>query len=221
LKPLQTYFAYELAVLVHLPSVFDCLSVHSCIFPRDLLMDAGFTEAPAVITDYFDPVNFDLDLKDLYILIISRWAKSERLDAIQQPPKFILPLLEIYVRGFQGTAAMHYHDFLNKRTSAGQEAGFWSFWTPLRDAIANANLPFDAFKHYDSFHANGAVQKSSKLRRLSRRFNAIERKVTQMEQHMRDELQLQVGHLSLQESRESIKQSKKAIEESKRVKMRM
>lgn len=160
---------------------------------------------------------------ELYIFIISRWAKNERLEAIQQPLEFVVPLLDLHVNRFQATAAKYYHGFLTDRGPFGEASGFQSFWKPLRDAIEQANIAFDAFKqYYDSFHANSAVdvQMSNKLRTLSEKFDAIMRKTTRMEQHMRDELQLQVGYFSLQESKESIKQSKLSMEESKRVKMR-
>jgi hypothetical protein len=193
------------------------MPTHTCIIPQDLAMDVGFTNAPGTI----GTLKNVLGLCELYILIISQWAESERLEAIQQPLIFILPLLEVYANRFHAVAASHYHTFLSERGSAEGTSGFESFWTPVRDALVDATLPFDAFTQYDSCHADGAVQKTSKLQKLSKRFDVILRKATRMEQHMRDEMQLQVGHLSLQESKESIKQSKIAIEESKRVKMRM
>jgi hypothetical protein len=86
--------------------------------------------------------------------------------------------------------------------------------------MVNPTGPFEAFRHYDSCHANGVVQQPSKLQIASRRLDHLLQNASKLERHMLEELQLQVGHLILQESKESIKQSQIAIEESKRVKMR-
>jgi hypothetical protein len=204
--------------LIRLPDLVDTLAVHTSTIPRDLSMDLSITQAPAIMEGPFDFAI--LELNELYILLISRWAEDERLEAIQQPLNFVVLLLELHVNRFQAKAAKHYTEFLSNRDSVDEASCFQSCWKPVRDAIEMATFAFDAFKQYDVCHANGAVQKSNRLQKLSKRFDAIMRKVVQMEQHMRDELHLQVGHSSLQESKESIKQSKIAIEESKRVKMR-
>jgi hypothetical protein len=189
-------------------------------------MDSSFTEAPAIVfglAPILIPPNerlATLRTTALYILMLSRWANDERVDANEQPLKFLLPLLELHVSRFQAAAAKQYRDFLQDRDSKGGTEGFQSSWRPLRDAVVDATLPIEAFKRYDVCHTSGIVQRCSKVQRLLKRFDHVSRRVSQFEQHMRDELQLQVGHSSLQESRESIKQSKIAIEESKRVKMR-
>lgn len=191
-------------------------------------MDLDFTDAPAISVQGVapDPVHLwsqapaTLNLAELCILMISRWESVERIDANEHPLRFLFPLLELYVNRFEAIAVNSYHKFLEERASTSPASGFESSWRPLRDAMVSATLPFEAFKQYDSCHANGALQQSSKLPRLLRRFDHLLKEASQFEQHIRDELQLQVGHLSLRESRESIKQSKLAMEESKRVKMR-
>jgi tryptophan 2,3-dioxygenase len=203
---------------MHLSVLSDTLAVYTSTFPRDLSMDLGITRAPAVMVR---PAGWAfLELSELYIILITRWAEDERLEAIQKPLNFVILLLDLHVNRFQALAAKHYTDFLEIRDSVFGASAFEPCWKPLRDAIELATFAFDAFKQYDSCHANGANQRSSRLQKLTKRFDAVMRKAAQMEQHMRDELHLRVGHSSLQESKESIKQSKIAIEESKRVKMR-
>lgn len=162
-----------------------------------------------------------LSMQDLYVLMIQRWTDNERLDANKQPLSFLTPLLELRINQFQTTAAQCYHKFTYERASSHAESAFDSSWRPMRDAILEASHSFEAFDQYDLCHANGDVQKSFKFQRLLKRFTRVLTNASRMEQHIRDDLQLQVGHLSLEESRESIKQSKVALEESKRVKMRM
>lgn len=159
-------------------------------------------------------------LPNLYVEMISQWASADLVDANEQPVKFLVPMLELRVDCFQLLAIRCYEKFRADRPHPDAER-FTSSWIPLRDAAMNGTLPFEAFKRYDSCHFNGAVQQSNKLQELLSKYHDVRARMLELEQHVRDELQLQVGHLSLLESRESIKQSKIAIEESKRVKMRM
>jgi hypothetical protein len=178
----------------------------------------------AVALDYNSNLVWDgkfsqLSLIDLYTFMVSGWTDSERTDANGQPLKFLVPLLELSLNRFEALASLYYERLLSEREDASAEV-FASIWRPLRDTMVTAKLLPDAFKQYDSCHANGAIQKSSKVQYMLRRFIYLHESVAQLEQHMRDDQQLEVGHLSLQESKESIKQSKAALEESKRVKMR-
>ena len=198
-------------------------------------MDVSVTQSPGMVffesstnsTVPMPQTRAGLFLKEVYALIISRWGKNERIDANEQPLNFLLPVLELYVNQLQAKVASRYAHFLRNRDNNDGISGFRSSWTPVRDVMVDAGLPFEAFKQYDSCYANGALQKSSKVQRLLARFHHALDTASHVEQQIRDELSLQVSHLSLEESRksiqqsrESIRQSRIAVEESKRVKMR-
>ena len=185
------------------------------MLPRDIAMTLGFTRPPTVDRDLRQ-----VSLVELYVTMVSKWAESERIEANDQPLRFLIPLLELNVNRFQALASYYNGVFLSQRADPEADV-FASVWRPLRGVMVNAKVPFEAFKQYDSCYAERALQNSIKLQYILRRFNCVNETVLQLEQHVRDDLQLQVGHLSLQESKESIKQSKIALEESKRVKMRM
>lgn len=159
-------------------------------------------------------------LGSTYVDIIRQWASADLVDANKQPVKFLIPLMELRVDCFQYSAMSCYREFRANRAKPDTE-DFTVLWRKLRDATIDGTLLFEAFKQYDSCHFDGGVQQSSNLQKLLSRHKGILARALELEQHVRDELQLQVGHLSLMESKESIKQSKIAIEESKRVKMRM
>ena len=191
----------------------------SMIAPDMRLLDVGYSGVEEHLAQ--------LSLIDVYSFMLSKWADCERIDANEQPLKFLVPLLELCLRRFEAVASFYYRLFLVSREKVNADV-FASSWRPLRDAIMTAKLLPKAIIQYDSCHAGGALQKSGKLQQILRRFAYLHEIAVQLEQHVRDDLQLQVGHLSLQESRESIKQSeiaikvsKVALEESKRVKMRM
>jgi hypothetical protein len=208
--------------LVYLPEDWNAAEVQISTLPRDIFMDLNFTEIPAIDFQYTQRAvtHAMLDLAQLYSLMISRWSTDERIEANEQPLRFLVPLLELYVGQFQAIITYHYKNFRRLRAHPDEGDAFSDSWRPLRDAMVNPTWPFEAFRQYDSCHANGVVQRSSKLQRASKRFDRLLQNASKLERHMLEELQLQVGHLSLQESKESIKQSKIAIEESKRVKMR-
>lgn len=216
-------------VLIIIPPSDDSRQVHLSTLPHDIFVDLQFTEAPDILVDHelntneVSSVEQDatLNLRGLYTIMIKRWTNAERIDANEQPLKFLLPILELYVNQFQARASKYYDQFLHHENGdTAQASNFESLWMPLRTMMVAATWPFDAFKRYDSCYANGMVQKSSGLVELSSRFDSLQERVSKIEQHMRDGLQLQVGELSLQESKESIKQSKISVQESKRVKMR-
>lgn len=217
------------SVLISLPLDDNVHGVHASMLPQAIPMDPKLVEVTGNAHQSMLPSRFEslsvpirptiMNLVEVYIIMLSRWGPCDFIDANEQPLKLLLPVLELHFNRYQATATHHYRIFLEERGGASA-SGFESLWRPLRDTMVSAALPFEVFKRYDSFHADGAVQQSPKLQRLLKRFDHICKRVSQFEQPMRDELQLEVGHLNLEESKESIKQSKIAIEESKRLKMR-
>lgn len=207
-------------ILMCLPQFHDVYEVLISIIPWEISMDLSFKTF--LRRFQLSPTEHSvqlLSLVELYVEMISRFPTDEMLDANEVPLKFLVPLLKVLVNQFQAIAAYHYHTFTERRSDANEASGFVSLWRPLRDEMMAASLMFEAFKQYDMCHAHGVVQQTTKLQDLSRRFHYLQGRISHLEQHIRDELQLQVGNSSLQESRESIKQSKMAREESKSVKM--
>lgn len=184
----------------------------SCLFVS-VLISLPYGSYFSKITGNYIPFN------SIFVETINQWASADLVDANEQPLKFLTPMLEMSVERLQSAATSCYEKFRTERTK--QDALTFEYsWRPLRDAVVDEALPLEAFKQYDSYHFNGAVQESSKLQQLIRQYDDVHARLLELEQHIRDELQLQVGYLSLLESKESINQSKIALQESKRVKMR-
>lgn len=184
----------------------------SCLLDS-VLISMPYTADFSKVTGNYTPATL------IFVETISQWTSEELVDANEQPLKYLIPLLEWRVNHFQSSATICYEKFRADRDK--QDALIFEHsWRPLRDALLDGPLPWEAFKEYDAYHFDGAVQQSSKLQQLIRQYHVVHARVLELEQHIRDELQLQVGYLSLLESKESIKQSKIALEESKRVKMR-
>jgi hypothetical protein len=215
-------------VLLHIPLYHSDGAVLIASLPREIAMDPKNSEPPGNNTYHYMRRGERpsalwseklLNLPKIYSLMLSDWSEAQLASANDQPLEYIIPLLELYVNRFQAVITRHYGKFLDLRNDP-TDSGFRSEWRPLRDALVNAAMPFEAVRQYKPLNTPGTVYDHPNVQRLLKRFDHLHKTASQFEQHMRDDLQLQVGYLSLLESKESIRQSKIALEESKRVKMR-
>lgn len=208
--------------------------MHLLTLPQNLAMDMSFAKAPATNRASRDDASSDkqlfnrflryprsdFDLKEVYVTMLLKWVCTDRVDANEQPLEFFSLMLDLYLHRLQAVAVHYYGLFLEGRENVHLPR-FEEYWRPLRDAMVNATLTSEAFERYSAHHFKDAIQQSTKSQKVLWRFDNLRKCISEFEQHIRDELQLQVGHLSLLESKASIEQSKIALEESKRVKMRM
>jgi CorA-like Mg2+ transporter protein len=187
-------------------------------------MDVNFSEPPA-ITPRWEVKgdewikNPGIDFTQLYMAMILQWSPQELNDGNSCSLKFLLPLLKMYIQRIDAITRDCYVEFLSKRR-LDEVSLFEGSWRTLRDLLVKATVPFDSVKKYDLCHFEGMLQKSSsKLRQLTLAFDDLRETISELEQHIRDDLSLQVGELSLQESKESIRQSQIALDEGKKVNM--
>lgn len=165
------------------------------------------------------------DWPGLYSVALQKWDRTQCKEANSDPIKYLYPVMESRVEVFRrrlvGCGDRYRYSTTNPYRKDDEEHPYREIWFPLRWDMEIGRLIFPALGHFRKFDnpSSTSLTQSPHFQALETEFGQLLETARQLEQHVRDDLQLRVGQLSLQESRKSIEQSRISIQEGKRIKL--
>ena len=159
----------------------------------------------------------------LYHAMLCQWDPSKLVTANENPLLFLLPVAHLQIAQFQsllGPVVESIHGWrTGVRTVRAPHESPYQLWRCLRGSSEILKMAFENLKRYATVVGGESSLQVNGMKDVYNAYQQVLDIACALEQHVKEDLQLQVGQLSLVESRKSILQSELAIAESKRVKL--